>query len=254
LLLLVLFVNHCTENSAPTDTSPTTTTPANHETVTKKGSWAYFLQHLPEKEGPVVDFTGRPVRFQQKHTTVIDYDIGNRDLQQCADALMRLRAEYLFSQQRFNKIHFHFTSGHDYSFLAYCRGQRPVVNGNQTHFVTTHASAANHQSLRRYLDLVYAYAGTLSLAKELKPAKRFTIGTVVISPGSPGHCFIICNEAVTPAGDTLYKLVEGYTPAQSMYVLNNVQQPQLGCWHKLQKGVIKTASYTFTSYQLKAFE
>ncbi|HEU4901740.1 MAG TPA: DUF4846 domain-containing protein, partial [Flavisolibacter sp.] len=102
--------------------------------------------------------------------------------------------------------------------------------------------------------IVYTYAGTISLASELQPANRFAIGTVVITPGSPGHCFIIVDEATTLSGDTVYKLVEGYTPAQSIYVLQNLSEPALGYWHRLSAGVIKTASYTFTSYQLKKFD
>lgn len=212
------------------------------------------MQHLPEKNAPILDYKGNAVSFQQKHAAVIAYDIGNRDLQQCADALMRLRAEYLFSQRRYSEIHFHFTSGHNYSFNDYCLGKRPVPNGNSIRFVNGSPAPVNHRSLRRYLDMVYAYAGTISLAKELRTTDRFAIGTVVITPGSPGHCFIITDEAVTASGETLYKLVEGYTPAQSIYVLQNTGEPSLGCWHRLTKGVIKTASYTFSSYLLKAFE
>lgn len=167
---------------------------------------------------------------------------------------MRLRAEYLFSQKRFAEIHFHFTSGQDYSYNDYCNGKRPMPDGNNVRFIQTASVANNHQNLRRYLDIVYTYASTISLAKELSNATTFSIGTVIIHAGSPGHCFIITDEATTPAGDKVYKLVEGYTPAQSIYVLQNLTEPQLGFWHRLSKGTIETASYTFDSYGLKKFE
>jgi len=35
---------------------------------------------------------------------VLDVRVGNKNLQQCADAIMRLRAEYLFQQQWYNAI------------------------------------------------------------------------------------------------------------------------------------------------------
>lgn len=254
LLLAATVFLSCKNKPASDFLSRPNTLPAFRKTVlTDKNSWTYFLQHLPEKEGPVVDYKGRPVAFQQKHAAILAYDIGNRDLQQCADALMRLRAEYLFSQKRLAEIHFHFTSGHDYTFLDYCRGKRPVPAGNSLRFTAVPPVAATYVSLRSYLDIAYAYAGTISLAGELQPAHRFAIGTIVIRPGSPGHCFIIVDEATTASGEKVYKLVEGYTPAQSIYVLQNLSEPQLGCWHRLSTGVIKTASYTFTSYQLKKF-
>lgn len=255
LFLLLLLPFACgKEPTAPATPLAQTHAAFTRRVITDQSSWTSFLQNLPEKQGLVVDYRGKPVQNQEKQAALIDYDTGNRDLQQCADALMRLRAEYLFQQRRLSEIHFHFTSGHDYSFLAFCRGQRPLVHGNRIRFVATRPVAANHQSLRQYLNIVYAYAGTMSLAKELRNAEKFAIGTVIIAPGSPGHCLIISDEATTPEGETLYKLVEGYSPAQSIYVLRNVQEPSLGYWHRLRKGVLTTASYRFRSFQRKAFE
>jgi hypothetical protein len=222
--------------------------------VKDSSSWPYFLQHLPEKNAPVLDYTGRPVANQQKHFAVLTYDVGTQDLQQCADALMRLRAEYLFARKRFDEISFHFVSGEAYSFTAYCNGRLPVAKGNHVVFAAASPKAKDHASLRKYLDIVYTYASTISLSNELKNAEDFRIGTVVIKSGSPGHCFIITDEATTPTGEKVFKLVEGYTPAQSIYVLRNVDEPALGCWHRLKKGTIATASYEFTHYKLKKFE
>lgn len=225
-----------------------------HVTLTDTRSWAYFLQHLPQQQGEIVDYKGQAVADQQKKFSILSYDVGKRDLQQCADALIRLRAEYLFSQQRHGEIQFQFTDGTPYSFEAYVRGKRPVPDGNGIRFANTQPASFTYAHFRNYLDLVYAYAGTISLSRELKDTEHFTIGTVVLTPGSPGHCMIITDMATTVTGDTLYKLVEGYTPAQSIYILRNDEEPQLAYWHRLSKGVIRTASYTFQSYQLKSFE
>lgn len=222
--------------------------------VADSSSWKYFLQHLPEKSGPVVNYKGQLVSNREKHFSIINYDVGSRDLQQCADALMRLRAEYLFAQKRFEEIGFHFVSGDYYSFNAYCHGKIPIAKGNGVVFISSPPKEKNAVSLRTYLDLVYTYASTISLASELKTAEEFSIGTVIIHPGSPGHCFIIMDEAITSSGEKLYKLVEGYTPAQSIYVLKNTSEPELGYWHSLKQGTITTASYQFDSYQLKKFE
>jgi len=222
--------------------------------IKDSSSWKYFLQHLPERDGPLLDYKGRPIANQEKYFAVINYDVDTQDLQQCADALMRLRAEYLFARKRLDEISFHFVSGEAYSFNAYCNGKIPVAKGNGVRFVFVSPKAKYHSSLRKYLDIVYTYASTISLSNELKDADDFAIGTVVIKAGSPGHCFIITDETLTASGEKLYKLVEGYTPAQSIYVLRNVDGPLLGYWHRLKKGTITTASYEFTNYKLKKFE
>jgi hypothetical protein len=217
-------------------------------------SWQYFLQHLPVVDQPIVDYTGKQINYQQKHVGIIPYDVGNADLQQCADALMRLRAEYLFQQKRHDEIGFHFVSGDFYTWNNYCKGLRPAVKGNGVKFITASPSEKSHETLRKYLDIVYTYASTISLDRELKKANDFEIGTVVIHAGSPGHCFIIIGEATNKAGEKVYKLAEGYTPAQSIYVLRNLNEDGVSPWYQLKKGVIETASYRFEEYKLGRFE
>ena len=217
-------------------------------------SWKYFLQHLPVVDKPIVDFKGRAIDYQQKHIGIIPYDVGTTDLQQCADALMRLRAEFLFQQNRYQEIGFHFVNGHYYSWKEYCNGIKPVLKGREIKFITTSHSEKNHESLRHYLDIVYSYASTISLAKELKPASDFEIGAVVIHPGSPGHCFIIIDESRNQRGEKIYKLAEGYTPAQSIYVLRNLNEQGISPWYELKMGVIETASYRFGNHKLVKFE
>ena len=256
-LFFALLFFSCT-NTGTTQSNNRNQTPATSSVqstpVKDSSSWPYFLQHLPQEDAPVLDYRGTAIDNQGKHFAVIPYDVGNRDLQQCADALMRLRAEYLFAQHRTAEISFHFVSGDAYSFNAYCDGKTPVAKGAGVVFISSPTKAKDRASLRKYLDIVYTYASTISLSNEMKVAEAFAIGTVVIKAGSPGHCFIITDEAATTSGEKLYKLVEGYTPAQSIYVLRNVEEPSLGYWHKLKKGRIVTASYEFTNYKLKKFE
>ncbi|HWI93403.1 MAG TPA: DUF4846 domain-containing protein [Flavisolibacter sp.] len=217
-------------------------------------SWQYFLRHLPVVDEPIVDYRGKQISNQKKHIGIIPYDVGASDLQQCADALMRLRAEYLFQQKRFNEIGFHFVSGDYYTWSGYCKGLRPVAKGSGVKFISVSPSEKNHESLRKYLDIVYSYASTISLSKELKTANDFEIGTVIIYAGSPGHCFIIIDETINKSGEKVFKLAEGYTPAQSIYVLRNLNEEGFSPWYKLKKGVIETASYHFDNYKLGKFD
>jgi len=217
-----------------------------------RDTWPWFLQHLEVKELPVVDYKGRIVPDHQKAAGILSFDVGNKDLQQCADALMRLRAEYLYAQQRYDDIGFHFVNGYYYSWNEYCRGRRPYPSGNSLKWMQGKSQPLTHASLRNYLDIVYTYASTISLAKEMKNASGFETGTVVIHAGSPGHCFIIIDEKTAEDGTRLYKLAEGYTPAQSIYVLNGISHN--GPWYALKKGKIETLSYVFEKYELKKFE
>ena len=55
-------------------------------------------------------------------------------LQQCADALIRIRSEYLWDNNRKDEIGFKFTSGHYCSWTKYAEGYRPKINGNKVTF------------------------------------------------------------------------------------------------------------------------
>jgi hypothetical protein len=218
-------------------------------------SWQTFLKNLPKANRPVLDYRGIPVRDQAKHAAIITYDVGTSDLQQCADALIRIRAEYLFSQQRMQEIAFHFTNGSYFTFKQFTEGIRPLIFRGL--FIFTHTAETcnfTHEALRNYLNIVYTYANTVSLSKELKPADNFDIGTVIIHPGSPGHCTMIIDKKILKSYDTVYMLAEGYMPAQSIYILANPYEPKLTPWYHLKKGVISTSSYEFERYFLKKFE
>src|SRR5262245_35886390 len=75
------------------------------------GSFGEWLRGLPLKaaDAPVHLYDGRPKTNQDIHIAVIDIDTGSRDLQQFADAVMRLRAEYLLGSGRARDIAFNYT-------------------------------------------------------------------------------------------------------------------------------------------------
>ena len=81
--------------------------------VAHANSFGNFLQNLPLKPAgsQVHLYDGRLKANQSVHAAVLDMDAGETDLQQCADAVMRLRAEHLFAQKQYGQIHFNLTNG-----------------------------------------------------------------------------------------------------------------------------------------------
>jgi len=77
-----------------------------------EGSFAEYLINLSlkTKNNKVYLYNGELKYNQSAQFAVLKIDVGKRDLQQCADAVMRLRAEYLYEQKRYSDIHFNFAS------------------------------------------------------------------------------------------------------------------------------------------------
>ncbi len=224
----------------------------------KKNSWQYYLQNLEllSGRGKILDYTGKPIRNQSDHIAIIKCDIGKKDLQQCADAIIRLRAEYLFKQRRFNEIAFKFTSGHTYKWTDHARGIRPVISGNKVVFKKTRKANNSYKNFRKYLDIVFMYAGTISLNRDMKKVNRkatFHIGDVIIVAGSPGHAVLIVDRVKNDKNEYLYLIAEGYTPAQSIHILDS-GEAGISPWFKIEKtGSIDVKRYYFSKPNIRCF-
>jgi hypothetical protein len=72
-------------------------------------SFARYLRNLPLKPvGSKVLYYNGDVKENYAYEAVVDMDIGKKDLQQCADAVMRLRAEFFYDRKslRQNLVYF----------------------------------------------------------------------------------------------------------------------------------------------------
>jgi hypothetical protein len=223
-----------------------------------ENSFESYLRNLPLKpEGsPILAFNGSVLEKDGVYAAVVDLPIGNRDLHQCADAVMRLRAEYLWRQGRFDEIHFHFTNGFDVAYSKWMQGYRVVIEGNETYWTTEPKSPSNtYKDFWNYMETIFMYAGTISLSKELKPVdvKDMKIGDIFIQGGSPGHAVIVVDMAVNPENqERVFMLAQSYMPAQNLQVLLNPLTNDV--WYNTnQMYPLKTPEWTFYSGSLKRF-
>lgn len=225
--------------------------------VSPSGSFAEHLQDLPLKEeGTLVHYYNGSTKAANVYDAVVNLDIGRKDLQQCADAVMRLRAEYLFKEKRYNEITFNFTNGFKANYLKWAEGNRISVNGNRVSWVKKASKSYAYSEFRSYLDCVFTYAGTLSLSKSLKSKaiKDLEIGDVFIKGGSPGHAVIVVDVAKNSKGKKIFIVAQSYMPAQEIQILKNLEYPGQSPWYSADFGdELRTPEWTFTKDQLKSF-
>jgi hypothetical protein len=224
-------------------------------------SFANWLRHLPLKENgtPVYLYDGRKKGNQGAHFAVVDIDTGTRDLQQCADAVIRLRGEYLYSRGLYSSIHFNFTSGDEASFTKWAAGYRPKVDNNKVQWVKNEDEDSSYRNFRRYLTTVFVYAGTYSLSRELKSRKNIhdmAIGDIFIEPGFPGHAVIVVDMAENKEnGAKVFLLAQSFMPAQDIHVLKNPNNAGLSPWYALDFGrILRTPEWQFKDTDLRYFD
>jgi hypothetical protein len=167
------------------------------------GSFGDFLRRLPlEPRGAAVHlYDGTEKARQDVHAAVVDLDVAPRDLQQCADAVMRLWAEYGYA--RGATIAFHPDPG------------KPRA-------LTFDARTRDRRGFARWLVRVFAEGGSASLQAELRPVDGdVQPGDVLIQGGYPGHAVLVLDVAVGRDGRRWLLLGQSYMPAQQFHVLRN---------------------------------
>lgn len=228
-------------------------------------SFAGWLRMLPMKPGcpPVRLFNGRLKGIQDAHAAVVHIDTGARDLQQCADAIMRLRAEYLFSRKQYPEIHFNFTNGDEAAYRRWAEGFRPAIHGNTVTWRRTAEHDASYSSFREYLDTVFMYAGTNSFCRELTnvPLVEMRPGDVFLQPASvgntpkPGHAVLVVDMAhKVKTGERCFLLLQSFMPAQDIHILKNPKNATLSPWYLQNCGEkLVTPEWTFGPGDLYRF-
>ena len=226
-----------------------------------KGSFEHWLRCLPlkPKGTPIKLFNGKKKMLQALNAGVLDIDIGETDLQQCADAVIRLRSEYLYSQNKFADIHFNYTSGFKAEYSKWRQGFKIGVKGNHAYYYKKSLNTdKTYQGFRKYLWNVFNYAGTYSLNKELKKQTTTNIkgGDVLIIGGFPGHVVMVAAVSENTSGEKAVLLIQSYMPAQNIHIVKKQLTRGEGVWFKvsdLEKKGWKTWEFDYTKEHLKTW-
>ena len=209
--------------------------PAGYEriSVSKENFGSFLRKQQLKKDKTVYLYNGKPKANQTAQYAVLNISTGDKDLQQCADAVMRLRAEYLKSKN-----------------AAIC-----FVDNANTKYIWNNT---RYNDWQHYLETVFSMCGTLSLQKQLKTQSwdQLSIGDVLIKGGSPGHAVIVLGVAKhRQTGEKIFLLAQSYMPAQDIHLLHNLQETELSPWFKVSKdNIIHTPQWTFYANQLRKWE
>ena len=206
-------------------------------------SFAAWLRGLPLKPAgaPVLLHTGAPKFRQDVHVAVIDIDVGARDLQQCADAIMRLRAEWLFASGPARR----------HRLQRHGRGQahrlRPLGRRRAPAHVRPLARLVAQRRAGCRLCLLPPLHGRRSspgpapirssASSRAEPLAELAAGDLFIKGGFPGHAVLVADVVENRAtGERRFLLVQSFMPAQEMHVLKNPADADGSPWYPLAFG------------------
>lgn len=188
-------------------------------------SFGAFLRVLPlaEKGSPVLTYKGK-VLHEATHpniAAVVAIDVGKADLQQCADSVIRMHAEWQWWLGKRDQ-HYSTAGGPLMSYAKWLQGERHYWKDGKLATKNVGVTAPSHSGFRAWLDQVFGSANTGSLAKEAKPIAVADLqpGDFVVMSGVPfGHAVMVLDLARNADGKRVALLGQGYMPAQSFQVL-----------------------------------
>lgn len=223
----------------------------------EEGSLGDFLHQYPMKAygSKVHLFDGSEKYNQSAHISVFDLPIENYDLQQCADSVIRMYAEYFWNTKQYERIAFHYTSGFLAEYPKWREGNRIKVDGNTVTWVKSAEYDDSYECFVEYLKNVFSYAGTLSMyceeAVEI-PLGEAKAGDVFLYGGSPGHVVMIVDVCENEDGEKAFLLAQGYMPAQEFHLLVNENHLEDPWYYESEISYpFSTPEYTFQEGSLK---
>jgi Domain of unknown function (4846) len=199
-----------------------------------KDSFGEWLRNISlKKDKQVYLYNGELKKNQRAQFAVLDISVGKKDLQQCADALMRLRAEYLFNQKKYSAIEFRDNADKSYKWTG----------------------GSDRPGFEKYLENVFGMCGSASLEKQLASVAALSeiqSGNVFIKGGFPGHAMIVMDVAMNNKGKKVYMLAQSYMPAQDIHIVKNPVNDILSPWYEVNNAKeIITPEWIFVSNQLR---
>lgn len=219
-------------------------------------SLSAFLRNYPLKEdgSPVLLYDGTKKKKTNVHAAVFTLPLEAEDLQQCADSIMRIYAEYFRQTGQYDRIAFQFVNGFQTSYVKWRQGYRISVEGNEAFWVKTADYDDSYESFQKYMRMVFVYASTLSMKEESEEIglPEIQTGDIFLKAGSPGHVVMVVDVCINSEGKKAFLLAQGYMPAQEFHLLKNPRHKDDPWYYEEEVTYpFETAEYTFPEGSLR---
>jgi hypothetical protein len=192
------------------------------------GEWLRFLPLYPVDRA-VLDYEGNVIKMASQVIRVIQLDNPSHGMQQCADTVIRLWAEYLKSRDQLDQLELHTQNGQSSSWRRWAAGYRPVLKGNSFHWIKKESPTSNQTRelhFKEYITWLMQWTGTLALARDLSRVTQseLDIGHMFVHPNRSGnnigHISIIVDKAVQEGNSVpIYLIAWGFIPAQDFHII-----------------------------------
>ena len=124
-----------------------------HREEVETDSFAAFMENYAlYKDGKKVKLYDKTLKQNQDaHVAVLKMKLVEGDLQQCADSIIRLYAEYFYQNKMYDKMNFHLVNGFACEFSKWAEGMRVSFSGSSTTWTQSAAANDDETVFEKYL-------------------------------------------------------------------------------------------------------
>lgn len=190
--------------------------------------------------------------------SVLDMDLINKsNLQESANSVIRLYAEFLYEKGRFDDIAFNLltTPAFRLDFRTWSEGGRLIEEGNSITWCKEHGDHCKHRDVdtgteygifKYYMQNVMLHSNISSLPSNMKSVSmnEVTVGDVIVYADSKVPDIIV-DMAENADGSKLLLIARGGNPASEIFVVRNESNADLNPWHDMNKLLAGASFYRF---------
>ena len=190
--------------------------------------------------------------------SVLDMDLINKsNLQEAANSVIRLYAEFLYKQGRFDDIAFNLltTPAFRLDFRTWSEGGRLIEEGNSITWCKEHGEHCKHRDVdtgteygvfKYYMQNVMLHSNISSLPSNMKSVSmnEVTVGDIIVYADSKIPDIIV-DMAENADGSKLLLIARGGNPASEIFIVRNESNSDLNPWHDMNKMLAGASFYRF---------
>ena len=190
--------------------------------------------------------------------SVLDMDLINKsNLQEAANSVIRLYAEFLYKQGRFDDIAFNLltTPAFRLDFRTWSEGGRLIEEGNSITWCKEHGEHCKHRDVdtgteygvfKYYMQNVMLHSNISSLPSNMKSVSmnEVTVGDIIVYADSKIPDIIV-DMAENADGSKLLLIARGGNPASEIFIVRNESNSDLNPWHDMNKLLAGASFYRF---------
>ncbi|MCR4605521.1 MAG: DUF4846 domain-containing protein [Eubacterium sp.] len=208
-----------------------------------------------KKDGAeVLLYDKSPKSPQTDHVAVFKLPIEKEDLQQCADSIMRVYAEYFKKINSYDRIAFSLSDDFKARYTMWRQGYRIHDENGKYTWSDDAEYDDSEDNYIKFMRMVFAYSGTYNLEQDSKKIKenKIKIGDIFVNSGSPGHAVMVVDACKDASGRKAFLLAQGFMPAQEFHLLKNPLHED-DPWYYVDEisYPFKTPEYTFEKGTLR---